>query len=117
MLLLSFLGSRGVTFAEMAPPPQLTLTEHSLSLQVSNSREHSSLVITKIEFSRDEDCVILKGWQKLAPVSKHDGHFEEPFENLDLTYETASQVKYYWEDPNGNRTQIELEPQTAAPEE
>ncbi len=117
MLLLSFFGSRGVTYAEMIPPPQLTLTEYSLSLQVSNSIQHSSLVITRVEFERDEDCVILKGWQKLAPLSKYDGHFEKPLNDLDLTSETAPDLGYYWEDPNGNRTQMELSLSSSRPSE
>ena len=108
LMLFSIFSSQGVTYAEMSPSPLLCARGENLRIEVSNSVFHSAKVITKVDFIKEEQKVIFKGWQKVAPLKNHYGIFERRLSDLGLTPEQSRTCGYFWEDPNGERTELFL---------
>jgi hypothetical protein len=107
-MLFSIFSSQGVTFAEMSPSPVLCIQGDILRIEVSNSVFHSSKVITEVEFIKEQDMVVFKGWQKVAPLKNHNGVFERKLSDLGLNPEQGRACRYFWQDPDGTRTEILL---------
>ena len=93
-------GRQGVTYREMAQPPQVTTAGDSLIVEVHNSVEQSAKEIFDLSLEVSETAVHLHASQRLAGQPLGSGRFV-----LALPAPLGDRA-VYWVDPDGTQTRL-----------
>ncbi len=98
-------GEKRVLYSEMKEAPQLQLDGQILIIKTKNSGVNSALKIFEIKEEVGDHIINLKAYQALNKDIKEQFLIDlEKYHIGDL-----KQCEFYWIDPDGNRTKLELE--------
>lgn len=99
------IGKKGVFFKEMSKRPSIEINDNKITLNTGNSIQNSSLLIYKIDLFLDTTRMAfeLRGFQAIGKDYKT--RYELKINGI--SKKQLDNYKYFWIDPDKNKTEIE----------
>lgn len=99
------IGKQGVFYSEMTKRPTVHVGDKMIIVNTDNSNKNSALLIYKLDYSIDtvEKTIDLRAFQAVNKDYKNT--FEIQINGL--TKLELEKYKYYWIDPDNNKTEID----------
>ena len=100
-------GTKEVKYSEMGSEPKIKWVGQELIVETENSRENSALLIYSIEptIDKEDNQILLYGFQ--AAGKEYRTEFRMTIEGVPI--DKHGDYKIFWVDPDGKRTELQIE--------
>ena len=103
-------GNQGVFYEELMSPPILQIGKNKVIVTTSNSKQHSALAIYDIDYTIDKVSkeINIQAYQALVGKNSKTQFEITPEDSTEVDWK---QYKFYWVDPDGKKTELDIKNQ------